>query len=131
MDGRVIYALLRHWRDGTSAIGFDPLDFLSRLAAESASRRSPGSSRCASRTGAYLPRPRAHHLTYHGMLAPAAEWRDLVVPRPRVKNSPSPEPTICSPSPEPDPASGVDLPEIRNTFRPGSSGEPPDVTSRP
>lgn len=32
-DGRVIYALRRHWRDGTSAIAFDPLDFLSRLAA--------------------------------------------------------------------------------------------------
>jgi len=63
-DGRVIYALRRHWRDGTSAIGFDPLDFLSRLAA-------------------LVPRPRAHVLTYHGILAPAAAWRDLVVPGPR------------------------------------------------
>ncbi len=63
-DGRVIYALRRRWRDGTSAIAFDPLDFLSRLAA-------------------LVPRPRAHLLTYHGILAPAAEWRELVVPRPR------------------------------------------------
>jgi hypothetical protein len=52
-DGRVIYALRRHWRDGTSAIAFDPLDFLSRLAA-------------------LVPRPRVHLLTYHGILAPAA-----------------------------------------------------------
>ena len=106
-DGRVIYALRRHWRDGTSAIAFEPLDFLSRLAAGSPSRRSSGSSRCATRTGAYLPRPRAHLLTYHGILAPAAEWRDLVVPRPRVKSSPSPEPASSSPSPAPGPESGT------------------------
>ena len=87
-DGRVIYALRRHWRDGTSAIAFDPLDFLSRLAA-------------------LVPRPRAHLLTYHGILAPAAEWRDLVVPSPRVKSSPSPEQESCSRSHEPNPAAGT------------------------
>jgi hypothetical protein len=70
-DGRVIYALRRHWRDGTSAIAFDPLDFLARLAA-------------------LVPRPRAHLLTYHGVLAPAAEWRDLVVPSAGAKGSPCP-----------------------------------------
>ncbi|MBK7642132.1 MAG: transposase [Planctomycetes bacterium] len=40
-DGRVIYGLRRHWRDGTSAIAFEPLDFIARLAA-------------------LVPRPRAH-----------------------------------------------------------------------
>jgi len=40
---------------------FHPLDFIARLAA-------------------LVPRPRAHQLTYHGVLAPAAEWRDLIVP---------------------------------------------------
>jgi hypothetical protein len=68
-NGRVIYALRRHWRDGTSAIAFDPLDFLSRLAA-------------------LVPRPRVHLLTYHGILAPAAEWRDLVVPSAGARSSP-------------------------------------------
>jgi len=62
-DGKVIYALRRRWRDGTSAIQFEPLDFLARLAA-------------------LVPRPRAHLLTYHGVLAPAATWRELIVPRP-------------------------------------------------
>ena len=62
-DGKVIYALRRRWRDGTSAIVFEPLDFLARLAA-------------------LVPRPRAHLLTYHGVLAPAAIWRELIVPRP-------------------------------------------------
>jgi len=30
-DGKVIYALRRRWRNGTSAIAFEPLDFLARM----------------------------------------------------------------------------------------------------
>jgi len=41
---------------------FEPLDFLARLAA-------------------LVPRPRAHLLTYHGVLAPAAKWREFIVAR--------------------------------------------------
>jgi len=60
-DGRVVYGLRRHWRDGTSAVSFDPLTFIERLAA-------------------LVPRPRVHQHTYHGVLAPAAAYRDLIVP---------------------------------------------------
>jgi len=62
---------------------FEPLDFLTaaRGGIPFAKTRT-ASSRSASRTGAYLPRPRAHLLTYHGVLAPAAKWRELSVPRP-------------------------------------------------
>jgi hypothetical protein len=59
--GRVVFRLRRHWKDGTRAVVFAPLDFLARLAA-------------------LVPRPRTHGLTYHGVLAPAAEWRDWIVP---------------------------------------------------
>lgn len=59
--GRVVYRLRRHWKDGTRAVVFQPLDFIARLAA-------------------LVPRPRTHLLTYHGVLAPAAEWRDWIVP---------------------------------------------------
>ncbi|MBM4113849.1 MAG: hypothetical protein FJ253_10870, partial [Phycisphaerae bacterium] len=41
------------------AVSFDPLTFIERLAA-------------------LVPPPRAHQLTYHGVLAPASAWRDLV-----------------------------------------------------
>jgi hypothetical protein len=58
----VLYVLRGHWRDGTSAIAFEPLDFIARRAA-------------------LVPRPRAHLLTYLGVLAPAADWRDCIVPR--------------------------------------------------
>jgi hypothetical protein len=72
-SGRVVYGLRRHWRDGTSAVSFDPLTFIERLAA-------------------LVPRPRAHQLTYHGVLAPAAAWRDLVVPaQPKRRGAPSPD----------------------------------------
>ncbi|MBK7644639.1 MAG: YkgJ family cysteine cluster protein [Planctomycetes bacterium] len=74
---------------------------LRAVAAGSPSKRSTGAFRCATRTGAYLPRPRAHLPTYHGILAPAAEWRDLVVPGPRAKSSPCAEPRSSSPGLEP------------------------------
>jgi hypothetical protein len=60
-DGRVAYGLRRKWRDGTTHVVFDPLTFIERLAA-------------------LVPRPRDKLLTYHGVLAPAAAWRDDVVP---------------------------------------------------
>jgi hypothetical protein len=69
-DGRVVYRLRHAWRDGTTAVAFDPLTFIERLAA-------------------LVPRPRSHMLTYHGVLAPAASWRDLVVPAPATA-TPSP-----------------------------------------
>jgi len=50
----------RRWRDGLSAIPFEPLDFLARLAT-------------------LVPRP--HLLTQHGVVAPAAKWRELIVAR--------------------------------------------------
>ena len=44
-------------------MGLDPLDFIGRLAA-------------------LVPRPRVHLVTYHGVFAPAASYRALVVPEP-------------------------------------------------
>jgi hypothetical protein len=64
-DGRVVYRLRRPWSDGTSAIGFEPLALLERLAA-------------------LVPRPHAHLLAYHGVLAPSAQWRDRIVPGARA-----------------------------------------------
>jgi len=59
-EGKVINALRRCRRDGTSAIPFELLDFLAPLAA-------------------HAPRPRAHVLTSHVVLAPATKWRELLV----------------------------------------------------
>jgi hypothetical protein len=60
-DGLVVYELKHAFRDGTTHVLFEPLDFLARLAA-------------------LVPRPRAHLIRFHGLLAPNARHRRLVVP---------------------------------------------------
>ena len=67
VDGRVLYRLKRRWRDGTTHVLFEPVDFLGCVAA-------------------LVPPPRAHLVRYHGVLASAARRRAAVVaertPRP-------------------------------------------------
>jgi len=52
--------LRRPWADGTTHPLFDPVELLERLAA-------------------LTPRPRINLILYHGVLAPRAAWRSLVV----------------------------------------------------
>jgi len=65
IDGRLAYAFRRPWRDGTTHVVFEPRELMAHLAAQ-------------------IPPPRAHQVRYHGILAPAASWRDHVVPRARA-----------------------------------------------
>jgi hypothetical protein len=60
-DGRVAYALKTPYRDGTTHVILEPKDFVAWLAA-------------------LVPGPRYHLTRYHGVLAPHAKWRALVVP---------------------------------------------------
>jgi hypothetical protein len=64
-DGRLLYALKQRWRDGTTHIGFEPLELLEKLAA-------------------LVPPPRFHLVRYHGVLAPAARHRASIVPKSRA-----------------------------------------------
>ncbi len=59
-DGQVVLTLKRRWADGTTAIVFEPVELLERLAV-------------------LTPRPRVNLLLYHGVLAPRAAWRRLAV----------------------------------------------------
>ena len=77
-EGKVVYELRRPWRDGTTHFVFEPLTFLERLAA-------------------LVPHPREHMVTYHGVLASAASWRDMIVPAP--DESDDEPPTIWHPEP--------------------------------
>jgi len=61
-DGRLLYRLRRRWRDGTSHVIFEPMDLLAGLAA-------------------LVPPPRFNVVRYHGILAPAAALRSLIVPQ--------------------------------------------------
>jgi hypothetical protein len=71
-DGLVVYQLKRPFSDGTTHVLFEPNDFIARLAA-------------------LVPRPRVHLIRYHGLFAPNARHRHLVVPT--KATTPSPEQT--------------------------------------
>jgi Putative transposase/Transposase zinc-binding domain len=62
IDGRIAIALQRPWADGTTHLVFTPMEVLERLVP-------------------LVPRPRINLLIYHGVLAPNAPWRRLVVAR--------------------------------------------------
>ena len=59
--GKVVYTLKTPWRDGTTQIVLEPLDFVARLAA-------------------LVPRPRLNLTRYHGILAPHHRWRAAITP---------------------------------------------------
>ena len=60
--GQVEHKLKTPWRDGTTHLVMSPLEFMQRLAA-------------------LVPRPRLHLIRFHGVLAPNAKLRALVVPQ--------------------------------------------------
>ena len=60
--GQVQLELKTPWRDGTTHLLMTPLEFMQRLAA-------------------LVPRPRLHLIRFHGVLAPNARLRSLVVPQ--------------------------------------------------
>jgi hypothetical protein len=62
-DGRVMYGLRRRWSDGTQSLVFSPLDFISKLVP-------------------LIWAPYGNRIRYHGILAPNARLRALVVPTP-------------------------------------------------
>jgi hypothetical protein len=65
--GRVVYRYKRPFRDGSTHVVLEPLDFIARLAA-------------------LVPRPRLNLTRFHGVFAPNFKHRDKIVPRqPRGK----------------------------------------------
>ena len=64
--GQVELKLKTPWRDGTTHLLMSPLEFMQRLAA-------------------LVPRPRLHLIRFHGVLAPNAKLRALVVPQGRAQ----------------------------------------------
>jgi hypothetical protein len=69
-QGNIRYALKSAYRDGTTHVVFEPLDFLARLAA-------------------LVPRPRVHLTRYHGVFAPNHRLRGRIVPAQRGRGSPA------------------------------------------
>jgi len=66
-NGRVRYELKTPWRNGTTHVIFEPLDFISRLVA-------------------LVPRPRVNLTRFHGVFAPNSKYRARVTPARRGKH---------------------------------------------
>ncbi len=64
--GQVRYSLKNPWRDGTTYVIFEPLDFIARLAA-------------------LVPKPRVNLTRFHGVFAPNSQHRALITPAGRGK----------------------------------------------
>ena len=64
--GQVRYSLKNPWRDGSSHVIFEPLDFIARLAA-------------------LIPKPRVNLTRFHGVFAPNSNHRALITPAGRGK----------------------------------------------
>src|SRR5690606_10687069 len=67
-DGRVRYALKTAYRDGTTHVIFEPLDFMARLAA-------------------LVPKPRVNLTRFHGVFAPNSAHRVTITPARRGKGA--------------------------------------------
>lgn len=65
--GQVLLQIRQPWRDGTTHLVFDPVEFLGRLAV-------------------LVPRPRINLIVSHGVLGPRAAWRPEVVRRETSEN---------------------------------------------
>ena len=66
-NGRVRYELKTPWRNGTTHVILEPLDFISRLVA-------------------LVPKPRVNLIRFHGVFAPNSKYRAAVIPGRRGKN---------------------------------------------
>jgi hypothetical protein len=64
-DGRLLYRLKRRWSDGTTHVIYEPMELLERLAA-------------------LVPPPRFNITRFYGVLAPAAAFRSLIVPKDKM-----------------------------------------------
>jgi hypothetical protein len=65
-NGRVRYELKTPWRNGTTHVIFEPLDFIARLVA-------------------LVPKPRVNLTRFHGVFAPNSKYRAKVTPARRGK----------------------------------------------
>ena len=77
--GQVVLKLKTPWHDGTTHLVMSPLEFMQRLAA-------------------LVPRPRLHLILFHGVLAPNAKLRSMVVPAGPHERADASELAPCQPN---------------------------------
>ena len=79
-QGQVRYTLKTPYRDGTTQVIFEPLDFMARLAG-------------------LVPPPRVHLTRFHGVFAPTSGLRAQITPAGRGKRGSAPTATAAARTP--------------------------------
>jgi len=82
-NGRVRYELKTPWRNGTTHVIFEPLDFTAP--AHPCARGISASMHVISRLVALVPKPRVNLTRFHGVFAPNSQYRARVTPIRRGK----------------------------------------------
>ena len=88
-NGNVRYQLKTPYRDGTTHVIFEPLDFIARLAA-------------------LVPKPRVHLTRFHGVFAPNSRYRARVTPARRGRGAQHTGRTDRAAAPTPGERRGTD-----------------------
>ena len=82
-NGRVRYELKTPWRNGTTHVIFEPLDFMFRTNGMSRAHGCAGAT--ISRLVSLVPKPRVNLTRFHGVFAPNSKYRARVTPARRGK----------------------------------------------
>jgi len=82
-NGRVRYELKTPWRNGTTHVIFEPLDFMFRMNGMSRAHGCAGAT--ISRLVALVPKPRVNLTRFHGVFAPNSKYRSKITPARRGK----------------------------------------------
>jgi hypothetical protein len=84
-NGNIRYQLKTPYRDGTTHVIFEPLDFMYRMYGMPRAQGCAGAA--IARLAALVPRPRVNLTRFHGVFAPNSKYRALVTPAKRGKGS--------------------------------------------
>jgi len=96
-NGNIRYQLKTPYRDGTTHVIFEPLDFT--VPAHPCAHGISASMHVIAKLAALIPKPRVNLTRFHGVFAPNSKWRGQVTPAKRGKTKKLPEEESSDKSP--------------------------------
>ena len=101
--GQVVYRLKHTFRDGTTHVVLDPIEFMRHIPVPHPFGAASGCANRQScrlgiaRLAALVPRPRVHLTRYHGVFAPNCKHRHRIIPNPAHPSAREPHPSRRAP----------------------------------
>ncbi len=109
-NGNIRYQLKTPYRDGTTHVIFEPLDFIAKLSA-------------------LIPKPRVNLTRFHGVFAPNCKWREQVTPAKRGQTKKLPEEECSDKSPAERHAAMTWAQRLKRVFKASAPSSRPLPTS--